>query len=680
MQMEAEYRKDLLERIKVRVSQGEITKEAFVREVATRLQQADVINDWQECFYQDRGKRRKLLLIDAYDYSDLDNSIDILVSHFVGGDEMQKVSQTEAKALVESASNFVEEAVSGKLHIELEDSTAAAGFANWLFQNRTRINSIRVFVVTDGALASRSKETHHGRIGEIRVEMHTWDLPRFYKTDGLGEQEEIDIEVAEYNERGISALEASIGDTGYSSYLCILPGSLLAKFYDRFGSRLLESNVRSFLSVRGAVNKGIRNTILKSPERFFAFNNGITATASSIETKKTSGTLFITRIKDLQVVNGGQTTVSLFSALKADKADLESVFVQLKLSVVTSEQATELVPLISRYANSQNKVSDADFSSNHPIHQELELISRKLWAPPKRGSQNSTHWFYERARGQYANEQVRLKEGARKIFQLENPKPQLITKTDLAKYENSWAQFPHLVSQGAQKNFFYFTERIQGHWETDRTQFNERWYQHSIAKAILFSTTERIVSDQDWYEGGYRANVVTYTIAKLSRTVTALGKALDLDAIWKKQAVTGALERELASLSKAMFEVIVHPPGGFTNITEWCKKEKCWTEAVSVNYKLSHDLINELLDIDDAISVERQARSAKAQDIALAAVTEVVKRGPEFWAELLRRNAKEKLCTPSELAVLTMAQKKGNKFVPNDVQAKILLNVAERFE
>ena len=141
----------------------------------------------------------------------------------------------------------------------------------------------------------------------------------------------------------------------------MIPAEVIAQIYDRFGSRLLEGNVRSFLSTKVKVNKGIRNTIINEPEMFFAYNNGISATATDAEFRKTEHGLQLISANDLQIVNGGQTTASLLMAKIKDKADLANVYVQMKLSVVSPTTADSVIPLIARYANSQNQISDADF-------------------------------------------------------------------------------------------------------------------------------------------------------------------------------------------------------------------------------------------------------------------------------------------------------------------------------
>ena len=169
-------------------------------------------------------------------------------------------------------------------------------------------------------------------------------LPSFRK-------DPVEIDVRDYGLDGIQCIKAEIGSDGYSAYLAIVPGQFLSEIYKKYGPALLESNVRSFLNVRGAVNKGIRGTILNERNNFFTYNNGISTIASEIETSQIPGKgLCITKFTDFQIINGGQTTASLASASIKDNAPLDKIFVQMKLTIL-SEENPEFVSNISRYAN-----------------------------------------------------------------------------------------------------------------------------------------------------------------------------------------------------------------------------------------------------------------------------------------------------------------------------------------
>ena len=425
----------------------------------------------------------------------------------------------------------------------------------------------------------------------------------------------------------IPCIESS-ASSKYSVYLAIISGELLAALYDKYRDRLLEKNVRSFLQVKGAVNKGIRDTLRDEPDMFLAYNNGISVTAESVEiVRDENGKPSIRQIRDMQIVNGGQTTASVFNAYKNKKlnADLSKVFVQLKLSVITSPaDMDEIVPRISAFANTQNKIQIADFSANDPFHRKIEELSRTIWAPAQ-GGMKPINWFYERARGQYADmlsrETTMLR---RKQFKETHP---VFTKTDLAKYENTWDQLPYYVSEGAQKNFRRFTLRLN-----ERKMFvpTEIYYQNLVAKAILFRNTEKLVQQQKF--GGYRANIVTYTIAFLSYKTA---QRINLERIWKEQALSGALKQEIITVSQIIHNIITDPPGG-ANIGEWCKKEKCWTIVKATPFSVSTELEEELVETD-YFQVEKSGSSRSIDSLTedeQNIIVEAVAVSAERWFAL----------------------------------------------
>lgn len=656
---------------------GELTRVAFFRETTARLMEAEELSDIIPCFFNDKGSKRQDMLVDGFltEDIDVDQSVSIVVCDFRGKDDAETLITTEINVISNKVLAFVEESFRGKLHEELEQSTPAFDFSSWLFEHREGINVIKIYIVSDAAVSTRLKDFKLKEIGDVRTEVHVWDIVRFERAEGTGGKEPIEIDLREFHTDGLPALQASLGETDYGAYLSVVPGIVLTDLYDRYGSRLLEGNVRAFLSATRSVNKGIRSTILNEPERFFAYNNGISATATDIETEVVSGQLRITRLRDLQIVNGGQTTASIFTAHRKDKADLDKIFVQLKLSVVSEEKAPMLIPLISRYANSQNKVSDADFFSNHPLHIVIEEYSRRIWAPPRIGvSQHQTRWFYERARGQYANEQTRLTPAKKKEFLAQCPKSQLMVKTDIAKYENTWAQLPHVVSLGAQKNFVKYAELVSPKWEADKNSFNELWFKRLVAKAILFSETETIVSDQPWYSGGYRANIVTYALSLLSYVIDQLypKRFLDFESIWKKQGLTPAAARQVALLAKAANDVITNPPEGISNVTEWAKKPLCWERLKQTPIKLDEKFAQELIDSEEERTEKKDARFKRREDSAIALLGEVMQQGQDYWARMLDWGRSRALLTPTQAGVIEKMALKGRSFVPTDAQARVL--------
>jgi len=387
-----------------------------------------------------------------------------------------------------------------------EEASPIFDLANRIHELKDTLINIRLFLLTDGKV--NVEPIDDIKENNLSISHNVWDIQRIFRLRSSGKKREA-IEVDFENEFGgcIPCLPLTESNPDYVTYLAIIPGKMLVELYGKYGPRLLERNVRSFLQVRGNINKGIRKTILDEPHMFLAYNNGLSSTAEKIEITSLNGVSGIKWARDFQIVNGGQTTASIYHAYKKDKADVSNIFVQVKLTVLKDAgKIDSFVPKISLYANSQNKVNVADFSANKPFHIKLEELSRTIWAPAPLGMQLQTRWYYERARGQYLDEKGR--EGTfsrKKAFEAINPIRQKFTKTDLAKFENTWNQLPHKVSRGAEKNFNEFMVLLQerGEFQPDRT-----YYEHLIAKAILFRLAEKLIQKQQY--GGYRANIGSF--------------------------------------------------------------------------------------------------------------------------------------------------------------------------
>lgn len=614
-----QFRKDLIETVKaIAASESTFTESAFIEHTARLLADAEEVVDFEPCYFRGTGSRNRAIRVDGYCEDDIDGTLSIVIADFRGSVEVPSLTATEANTLFSRLKAFFEDSVSGRLHASIEESTPGYALSSLIYSRRDSIAKLRLFLVTDALLSSRIKDLPAETVAAVPAEFHVWDIARFHRVheSKLG-REAIEVDFTEFHSDGFPCLIAHIDSDQYRSFLCVLPGHVLADIYEKYGSRLLEQNVRSFLTVRGGVNKGIRNTILNEPGMFFAYNNGITTTAVDVTISKDgAGRLRLIGAKHLQIVNGGQTTASLALARKKDKASLDHIFIQMKLSVVDPERAPKIIPNISRFANSQNKVSDADFFANHDFHWRMETISRRVWAPAIGGAQHETKWFYERARGQYLNEQTLLTPAERQRFLRQHPRDQVMTKTDIAKYENSWRLLPHKVSLGAQKNFREFAEFIGKEWEKAESCFNEEFFRRLVAKAIMFRQTEKIVSRQSWYQGGYRANIVTFTIAKLAQMVesSANRRTINFRAIWNNQGLSSAMERQIEIIAAEIFQIITNPETGFQNVTEWCKKELCWKRVCDREIKLTTELRSELVMPEEERAILREARTEQRVD------------------------------------------------------------------
>jgi len=579
--------------------------ETFTRRALDDLEQAGVTENTFTAYYRAHG-----IEVSGYGSNESLGSLDLFVTSFSQYPAEGRTPRSEVEALLRRALTFIQRCRDGLRH-DIEESSDVYDMCLAVEKALPEAPRIRLFLLTNSITTITALPD--SSLDGLPVTCEIWDLARFHRMASSGTLSEPII--VEFDDP-LPCLATPGTDRDFSVFLTILPGSILSALYGQYGTRLLELNVRSFLQAKGAVNRGIRDTLLTDPERFLAYNNGITATASEVEfVRLPGGGQALRRIHDLQIVNGGQTTASIHYAHVRDKADVAGVYVQMKLTVVAEEALQEIVPEISRYSNTQNKVTLVDFSSNHPFHVEVEKVTRSLWAPAADGSGQETRWFYERARGQYADALARERTPARqRAFKTLHPLRQKFTKGDAAKFEHSWHQLPHIVSRGAEKNFREFMIRLG-----DKSPNVDATYcQRLIAKAILFRATEKIVSAREF--GGYRANIVTYTIAKLAHET---GQRLDLDRIWREQRIGPVLVAAIDELCVPVHGVITRPVR-VANVTEWAKRPECWSRVTDIAWQLPDQLRDELIDLSAAAARGRhEAATSETESAEIAAVTAI---------------------------------------------------------
>jgi len=684
---EQEFRKDFLEDIKANAAvTGEGSCASFVAEFARYLQEADYLVDFTESYFEGIGTRNRRLRVDGYTYDEFDKTMSLIIADYDGFDDGRVLGQTQAKQLQDRLTYFVDDALNTQLYREIEMSRASSDLVDFLREMRSEIRKYILLIFTTSNVSTRITTLESNDIDGVPTECQIWDIERLFKVCGSTEGRNIiEINFDELYKSGIPCMEAcdNAGDE-FTSYLCIIPGTLLADIYDKYGSSLLEGNVRSFLSTKVAVNKKIRTTIIQKPERFFAYNNGISATAMSIRVDTTPNGQRLIWAKDFQIINGGQTTASLSNARFKDKADLSKIYVQMKLTVIEQtreEEATGIVQDISRSSNSQNKVSDADFFSTHPFHVRMENCSKRLFAKATGGSQYDTIWFYERARGQYLQSQMRLTSAQKNKFLLQHPKNQLITKTDLAKVRNTWKGLPHIVSKGAQTNFMEFAQKTSDEWneQGDGLLFGDKYFQESVALCILFRYTESAIPHQPWYQQGYRANIVTYTLALLHKLIQTQypNKDLDLMGIWSRQSVPEIIQKVIIDLSEGVYEKLTDPNRDVANVTQWCKREKCWNRVQSIVYVLPKDIESCFMGKDEIRAAVREAKQDQHIVTDTEIMSKVIEIIPDKWQDALSFAINKRMISPDERVAVRIATQIPSK-MPTPAQCKKLLALIDR--
>ena len=583
--------------------------------------------------YDERDLKKKgQHKINGYAISDNYETVDLFITLYANTTEIRTILNSEIDTASRIITNFFRRAVYNDYVNEIAESSEIFEFANTLANYaELRNNLIRVnaFILTNGTYKGELPASQ--TICGYNIYYKVIDIEYLYKiSEQAGVPIELDFEDLNGLRYDIPCLAANLNNPEYEAYVAIIPGECLAQLYDCYGARLLEQNVRSFLQFTGKINKGIRETIKNEPHMFLAYNNGIAATADHVELDETGH--FIRHISNLQIVNGGQTTASIFYTKKKDKADISSILVQVKLSVIkVKDQYADIVSRISRYANTQNKVNDADFSANNPALVEIERISRYVFAPATPTNNLQTAWFFERARGQYKT--LRAKEGftksRQKAFDLKYPKKQVVTKVELAKYVNAWqvkyitknnlqvlAIGPHIVVRGNEKNYAQFIKYNL----PDIKHIDAAWFEDAIAKAILFKAADKRYGTKLSGEhiGELKQVVVPYTLSLLN---IITNRKLDLYRIWKNQSISPALSDFIYDLMKQVNNFILRE-SPISHYIEWAKKAECWLAVQSNKWaynldEIRQDFIDEKIHPNATIKMMLKTKS-RTNDIRKA--------------------------------------------------------------
>ncbi|MDM8514574.1 AIPR family protein [Desulfobacterales bacterium HSG16] len=653
-------------------SRGLMKPQAFFENVCEELLSiGDLTKNYTVAEYTKRG-----IEVHGYDFDEERKIVSLLVHQFFQEEEIQTLTKNTINVKFNRLKAFFSKCTQS-IYQHMEETSEAYSMAYNIHQyhRSNQIDKARLIILTDGRATRNLIELPSERIGDIEIEFRVVDIEYLYKiylSESTNTGFEIDVD--------LPCLKINAKSDGYESYLSFLSGPIIAEIYDKFGQKLFEQNVRTFLQFRGNVNKGLRNTIEYVPEMFFAYNNGITATASSVDLDKE--TKHITKIRDFQIVNGGQTTSAIYAAQKKTKADISAVAVQMKLSVVKHrEKQDEFVSKVAEYANTQNKINKSDFFSNSPFHKEMKNYSKRIWVAAIGGSQRRTHWFYERVRGEYLNEQAYLTKAERKKFQLENPKQQLFDKTFLSKSENAWMQKPDVVSKGAQYSFSKFAKNITDKIEEDNLAITESFFKDAVARVILFRSVEKMVSRATWYNGGFRAQTVAYTIAYLSFIIDKTGIYLNFDIIWKNQCLPHSLVKILECVSKAIYYQITTPPEGFANISQWAKQNLCWQSIQKIDLDISIDQ-ELLINKEQQKYNKRKDKKNKKIDNSIEIQAFVVTTDEKTWKRIFEYYQKHKETSRLSPMQMDILRKKatGNIAIPSEKQSKILYKLYKQAE
>jgi hypothetical protein len=659
---------------------------AFGEEVAERLEEAEVALDLTVMPLQCIGRNRRKLRLLGYAEDAADSSLVVLCAAYYG-EAGRTLTKTEAESIFASARGFIAQSADGYLIDALEISSTEAEHARYFRDliarehrnSLSRVERFKFILATDGMMSDRLRSIANDELCGRPASYAIWDLRRFQElASSESGQDDFEVNLTKWLPDGLPCLLGSESDSRAKSYLAVIPGKLLADLYAEYGSQLLESNVRTFLSARGKVNRGIQGTLANQPDMFLAYNNGLTTTATGVVLMEGSGGTRIRSLQNWQIVNGGQTTASLAHFMRgAGTREVDDVHVAMKLVTVEPETASEMVASISRFANSQNAVSEADLFSNSPFHVRLEQISRRTMAPAAEGQQYQTKWFYERARGQWENQRNAGTAADAKRFELEYPKRQRLTKTDWAKFAFCWSQRPHEVSKGAQANFMAYAKVANELWEKDPDRIGDAYFRTGVGKAIMYNDVREAVLGSEWYQTGYLANIVAYAMSRFAFELSARhpGHEYDFESVWRRQAISQLSRDSLVGIARVMQSVLTDDNRPQANVTQWAKQQAAWEAAKRAPVELPNAIVKDLLGADEARSRLADAKRERQIDTGLEAAARVLKVSPKIWETVIAEGARAGVLSPTDSALVQLAMKRA---MPTDRQALRLVRILER--
>lgn len=653
-----EFKVDLHQDVEIDSTfENQFPEESFFTVITERLSEAGILDNVEYCPYKHTQKGIRL---DGYCWNELERTLCGIVTHLSPGpEELDVLSNSELKKISKRCQNFFEESSQSKIKAKMDPSSPGYMATEFLQGIGEKILKYRIVLITDFTLSSYIKNIKIDSINNINTSIEVWDLERLHALAISGSQSEpFSVDETFFN-GGLPVFPTKSVSKNVKSYMGVMPAEILSNIYDEYGQRLLESNVRTFLDFRSGVNKGLRRSLLLEPENFFAYNNGITVTADAAELKTEGEMVLIKSLKNMQIVNGGQTTAAIYfsprekGAIKSEKGDipyssidLNRVSVQMKLTVFDTDDQEfidEYKASISQYANSQNSVQQSDLVSNHPFHMAVERLSRQILMPAGENG-IAQKWFYERTRGQYSTKLRALGSQGKKKFELEFPKSKLFTKTDLAKYENTFRMRPHTVKRGAQNNLKALGAEIIREYEASPEKFEAGFYKEMIAKAIIFKTTDSSIRTSYWYkeEGGLKAEAVTYSIALLRFKLIEKKKDINLDKIFKEQSLSDSMIDTLVEIARIIRINISDSKfrGGTGNPSEFCKSENGWKSIQAIEIDLSTLDSTDVIGKSDIKDRKKEIDDLNKISKSLSDYEQILNKGESYWKALANNNLK----------------------------------------
>ena len=607
------------------------------------------LGEFHECYYAIRDRQNNVLgQINGYAVSLNGEKVSLFYTIYEQADAgvVKNLSADECKKAFNRMQGFYNKAFKA-YHVDIEPSCAVYDICEYICNHskfkeekktfkknakteETIITTVQLILLSNASAPRFTMPPIKIKGDDKTINCFVWDINQLY-TNLYSDSDHLSIDIdfkndEEYNKIRLPYIEVESSDRMYNTYLVIVPGEFLYTIYSKHNIDLLQNNLRYFKGMNKS-NKGIVETLRNNPQRFLAYNNGLTATASQVRlnpSERDSRLGTIELISDLQVLNGGQTIASIHHAKKKyPEVDLSSVFVQMKL-IIINEKHEELLPLITKYSNTQTRVSESDFTSNSAFNIAIYNLSRQISAPDPNGMGDITLWYFNKFSKQYEKERENTPIESRNIFDRRNPKNQTFTKEELAKVYEAWYFHPWSTAKGPQKSVQDFTE------DTKKITPDRIFYEDAIALIILFRyMNERSEIFKSFKDN--RSQVIPYTISYLKYITN---HELSLYKIWKAQDLSDELKAFVDNIGKQLKSHLEEntPEGKF--LRSYCTRKETWEDVQKFRMDLS--LLDTIKKDCKGVDEDKLRKESNNKTISKEDYKYVISFGPKFWSGLYK--------------------------------------------
>lgn len=563
-----------------------------------------------------------------------ENEIILYVSEY--SNTKYQLSVAECEELISKVKTYILKAHDG-LSKKLNSADSIFDISEYIYQKYNQIEVVQIYLISSSEY--EGEKYIEFDLNHVKVKVTVFDAV-FLKEHGyLLEEQKDDIVIQLDNP--VKYVKCPEENEKMDVYMVFFEGQKLAEIYGQYGYRMLEGNVRAYLKKTNKQNSGILSTIENEPNKFVAYNNGLSTVADSLVFDNDA----IKTIKGWKIVNGGQTTATIYEAYKKKEKLRKDIYVPIKITVLKkfdeTENKEELISKIAEYANTQNKISQSDLNSNEKYHIELEKLSRTCCVPTKINGKELRKWFYERLRGQYRlNKDRALNEAA---FFAEFPNENVFDKMDLAKAVMMWEQEPYTTAGGKEKCFSVFNLRIKAN--EGQFKVDDGYYKKLVALVIFYRGIAKVVKDMKF--GGFGSNIVEYTGSVISMLTD---KKLDLLKIWEDQKLSKELLSLIEDVAVYVSNKITQTPDDQKNVQMYCRQKRCWDNVK--NIKNSFDL-SDLALTDEANSI----LESNSTTIIRGEEVNINKLDPDVWGRLSKWGKETNVLAPLERKMAFSAMK-----------------------